>query len=74
MCCGTLKDDLVLRVGPDAYPKALALPGARPMTFTGRPMKGFIFLGPRGYKTGAGLSKAIRLAVAFVSPLPPKKR
>jgi hypothetical protein len=73
MCCGTLKEDIVLRVGPDQYKKALLLPGARPMTFTGRSMKGFVFLGPKGYKTDASLKKAVALAVAFVATLPPKK-
>ena len=39
MCCGVVKDDLVVRVGADGQGEALAQPGARPMDFTGRPMK-----------------------------------
>lgn len=34
-------------------------------------MKGFIFLGP-GYATEALLAKAVKLALGFVSTLPPK--
>ena len=36
----TRQNDLMLRVGPDAYQDCLQVPGARPMDFTGRPMKG----------------------------------
>ena len=36
MACGILKDDLVVRVGPDSHEKALANRHARPMDFTGR--------------------------------------
>jgi hypothetical protein len=71
MCCGTLKKDVVLRVGPENHKKALALPGARPMTFTGRSLKGFVYLGPKGC-AGAKLAKAVKLALAFTSTLPPK--
>jgi TfoX/Sxy family transcriptional regulator of competence genes len=51
MCCGVLKRDLVVRVGADGYAQALAQPHARPMDFTGRAFKGFVYVGPRGYKT-----------------------
>jgi hypothetical protein len=42
MCCGVIKVDLPVRVGPEQNDKALALPNSRPMDFTGKPMKGFI--------------------------------
>ena len=35
MCCGVVKDDLVVRVGPERHARALAAPHARPMDFTG---------------------------------------
>ncbi len=72
MCCGVLKDDLVIRVGPARYQKALSQPHARPMNFTGRPISGFVFVGPGGYRTDAALRKWITQAVEFVSSLPPK--
>jgi hypothetical protein len=46
-----LKDDLVVRVGPERYEKALSRAHARPMDFTGRPLKGYVFVGPGGLKT-----------------------
>ena len=72
MCCGTLKQDLVVRIGPERYEQALAQPHARPMDFTGRPLKGFVFVGPNGYKTDAALAKWLRWATEFAESLPPK--
>ena len=49
MCCGvTNTGDLMLRLGTEAE-KALTEPHTRPMDFTGRPMKGMIFLEPAAY-------------------------
>ena len=44
MCCGVTNDDLMVRVGADGLEDALDQPHARPMDFTGRPMKGFVFV------------------------------
>jgi len=48
MFCGTSKDDLMVRVGPDNHDDALRRPHARPMDFTGRPMKGYVFVESAG--------------------------
>ena len=48
MCLGIVKDHLMCRVGVDAYEECLAIIGARPMDFTGRPMKGYVFVAPEG--------------------------
>ena len=74
MCCGTLKDDLVVRVGPGRYEQALTQPHARPMDFTGKPLRGFVFVGPGGYKTAASLAKWIRWGVEFAGTLPEKHK
>ena len=42
MCCGVNRNELIVRLDPDREHKALAEPHARPMDFTGRPMRGFI--------------------------------
>ena len=44
MCCGVTNDDLMVRVGAGGLEDALDQPHARPMDFTGRPMKGFGFV------------------------------
>jgi hypothetical protein len=72
MFCGILKDDLVVRVGPDGYEKALSRAHTRPMDFTGRPMKGYVFVAPGGLKTDKMLGKWIKKGVEFASSLPRK--
>jgi hypothetical protein len=72
MFCGVLKDDLVVRVGPEGYEKALSRAPPRPMDFTGRPMKGYVFVGPGGLKTDKMLAKWIEEGVEFASSLPRK--
>src|SRR5581483_11279680 len=42
MCCGVLKDDLVLRLTPKHAALALRQPHTRSMDFTGKPMKSMI--------------------------------
>jgi hypothetical protein len=46
MACGVLGDDLVLRLGPEGAEDGLERPGVRPMDFTGRPLKGYVFVAP----------------------------
>lgn len=71
MCCGVLKQDLVLRVEPEKAARYLAEPHARPMDFTGRPMKNFLYVGPKGC-AGSGLGKWLKRSIAFALSLPPK--
>lgn len=72
MCCGVAKDNLVVRVHPEEYEQALAESHARLMDFTGRPLKGFVYVGPAGYQTDEALERWVGRAVHFVSSLPPK--
>lgn len=72
MCCGVVGSDLVVRVGPEAYADALAEPHARPMDFTGKALKGFVFVAPEGFATERDLESWVARAVAFVETLPPK--
>jgi hypothetical protein len=72
MCFGVHKDDLMVRVGPERYEKALALPGARPMEITGRPMKGFVFVSPSRLSNDAALKKWLDMGLDFASSLPRK--
>lgn len=74
MCCGVAGHDLVVRVGPARCLEALAEPFTRPMDFTGRPLKGFVYVGPAGCRRAADLTKWIRRALQFAGSLPPKTR
>ncbi len=69
MCLGVVRDDLLVRVGPDNYEEAMREPHARPMDFTGRSLRGFVFVGPKGYKTDEDLAKWVNMAVDFVVSL-----
>ena len=71
MACGILGEELMLRLGPDGAEAALAREHVRPMDFTGRPMKGMVFVAPAGLR-GAALRRWVTRAVAFASGLPPK--
>lgn len=44
MCVGIVKEELMARIGPDAYPEALEKNGVSEMNFTGRAMKGYVFI------------------------------
>jgi TfoX/Sxy family transcriptional regulator of competence genes len=44
MCCGVLKDDLIVKFDPADHGQALAQPGARPFDFSGRPMPGMVYV------------------------------
>lgn len=70
MCCGFANQSLMLRVGKAAYPDALDRPHARPMTFTGRPLEGFVYVDPAGYKTDAQLAAWIKRGTDFIATLP----
>ncbi len=72
MCCGVIKDTLMARVGPDNYAAALKRPYAREMDFTGKPMKGFVFVGQEGFEEDADLLAWVTLCEKFVASLPPK--
>ena len=74
MCCGVHQDDLIVRVGAEYYEEALTEPHVRPMDLTGRPLRGWVFVGPVGYRTDRALGKWVRQAVAFTGSLHPKKK
>jgi TfoX/Sxy family transcriptional regulator of competence genes len=72
MCCGIAKGELMVRVGPDAYEKALARKHARPMDFTGKPLEGYVYVAPPGTRSRRDLQGWIEQGVAFARTLPPK--
>jgi hypothetical protein len=65
MCVGIVKEDLMARVGPYHYGKALKMKGAREMDFTGKPMKGFVFVAPDGIDLDEDLEKYLDMALDY---------
>ena len=72
LACGVNKEDLIVRVGPDSYEEKVVRPHARPFDFTGRPMKGWVMVGPGGYESDSDLRYWVEQGVDFALSLPPK--
>jgi len=72
MCCGVSGENLVVRTGPAGFEEAIARPYARPMDFTGRPMKGFVYVSPAGYSSDRDLRTWVQRGLDFVLSQPPK--
>ena len=72
MGCGIVRDDLMVRVGPERHHEALAQPHARPMDFTGRPMRGMVYVTPDGCRTDSDLKRWLELGLEFAASLQPK--
>lgn len=72
MCCGIIGDELMVRVGPEAYAACLREPHAREMDFTGRPMKGLVTVAVAGLTSSATLAAWVARGRAYAACLPPK--
>ncbi|HSR66502.1 MAG TPA: TfoX/Sxy family protein [Acidobacteriota bacterium] len=72
MCCGVAGEDLVLRLGEERAAEALERPHARPLDFTGRPMKSMIYVSLAGLGNEESLGGWLEQALAFVGTLPSK--
>ena len=67
MCCGIVKDDLMLRVLDEKYESVLEMPHAREMDFTKRQMKGFVYVDEAGWETDAQLGRWLDLRSAILT-------
>lgn len=71
MICGTHIDKesgdsfLLCRISEDEGHKALELPYVQHMNFTGKPMKGYIFVTEAGIETKNELTKWLKLCLEF---------
>ena len=72
ICCGIVRSELMLRVGPEQYEEALELPHARKMDFTGKPMKGLIYVAEEGFEDDSDLEMWVNRALRFIDTLPAK--
>ena len=73
MCVGIHKDTLIIRVGEDVAKEVIGETHVRPMDLTGRVMKGWATVEPEAMAADTTLERFVRLAVDFVSTIPPKK-
>lgn len=71
MACGVIGRDLVVRTGA-ATDRALARPHARPMDFTGKPLRGFVYVAGPGFSSDADLDAWVALGLAGARNHPKK--
>ncbi len=71
-CCGVLNDDLVVRLGAGAHDGALGEANVREMDFTGRPMRGWVYVAPDGTTADGSLAAWVNRGVEYARSLPPK--
>ena len=74
MCFGIVGSELMVRVGADAYEPSLALPHAREMDFTGRSMRGFVYVAEAGLGEDDELQAWMARGLGYAASLPPKAR
>lgn len=72
MGCGILDERLMVRVAREEYERALAEPHVHVMDFTGRPMRGFIYVDAEGIETDIDLSRWVARGMTYAAGLPPK--
>ena len=71
MCCGIHIDKkygdslLMAKIGEEAYEEEITKEVCLPMDFTGRPMKGYIYITPKGFDMDTDLEYWIQLAIDF---------
>jgi hypothetical protein len=73
MFVGVNGSTLMARVGPERYEDALALPHVREMDFTGRPLRGYVYIAPAGLAEDRDLEAWVNWCAGFVASLPAKK-
>ncbi len=73
MAGGVVNDDLIVRVGVDAYPALLKKPHARPFDLTGKSMKGWLTVSSEGLEAEEDMAGWLEKSVRFAQALPPKQ-
>ncbi len=65
MCVGVIKNEVMARIDPDIYEESLTKSGCNTMNFTGRPMKGFVFLSNEAIDLDENLYYWLQLALEY---------
>ena len=72
MACGVMRDDLMVRIEPDAATALESEPGVRRFDMGGRPMKGWLLVAPEATADDGHLERWVRRGEEFAASLPPK--
>ena len=73
MSVGLHGKELVVRVDPEEGERALSEPNVRRFELNGRPMKGWLLVGPAGLETDRELQEWVDAGVEFAASLAPKQ-
>jgi TfoX/Sxy family transcriptional regulator of competence genes len=72
MAVGVIGEDLMVRLDPADAERALGEEHVRPMDFTGRPMKGMVYVDSGGTGDDDALAGWVGAGAGFAASLPPK--
>lgn len=65
MCIGVHEDKIMVRLNPDVYDEVIEMQGCMPMDFTGKVMKGYVFVDETVLKTKSQLNYWVQLGLQF---------
>jgi TfoX/Sxy family transcriptional regulator of competence genes len=74
MCVGVEKERLMVRLDPEKYDEVIEKEGCKPMDFTGKIMKGFVFVDIDALNTKSKLNYWIQLALEYNKKAKPSKK
>ena len=74
MCVGVESERLMVRIDPEMYDEVMEKEGCQPMDFTGKIMKGYVFVDIDALKTEKKLNYWLQLALAFNAKAKPSKK
>lgn len=74
MCVGVEKNRLMVRLDPAKYEEVIEKEGCKPMDFTGKVMKGFVFVDAGALTTKKKLDYWVQLALEFNTIARPSKK
>jgi len=72
MAVGVIGEDLIVRLDPAEAEKAMMEDGVREFDFTGRPMRGWIFVGPEQTGDDDSLAGWVEAGAGYAASLPAK--
>ena len=74
MCVGVEQDRMMVRLDPAKFDEVIEKEGCKPMDFTGKVMKGFVFVDINVLNTKGKLEYWINLALDFNKKAKPSKK
>jgi len=72
MACGVIREDLIIRVGAEAYTDSLLKPHVELFDITGRAMTGWVIVKDPGYREDLVLEDWVNQGVSYALTLPAK--